>query len=198
MALSAAAQSVTNTITVVPVGASYAFLTNGNAGVHNPTIPLKAGVPNYFIINDSSLHPVVICTNSSTAGRYNGASPQNTFSGTMTLNTPSAGFPTRLYYICNLHGFFGAIDLTSLVGPTPPANTIISLQVGTNVVMLSTGTNTTWTVIPEFRSNLTTAVWTPVANYTNTFANGTNKTVFNRLDPICGPNVYLRLRQQSN
>ena len=39
-------------------------------------------------------------------------------------------------------------------------------------------------------------VWSPVPSYTNTFANGTNTTVFERLDPICGPNVFLRISQQ--
>jgi hypothetical protein len=64
--------------------------------------------------------------------------------------------------------------------------------------MTSTGTNTTWTLIPEFSSNLVGGTWGPVPSYTNTFANGTNTTTFNRLDPICGPNVYLRVRQQQN
>jgi hypothetical protein len=199
VALSTHGQSITNHIGVVNLTAfTYAFMTNGVSSIHNPTLPLKAGIANYFVVTNASIHPVVICTNSTTTGLYNGAAPQPTSSGTIALNTPASGFPTRLYYVCQVHGFSGAIDLTALVGPTPPPNTILSLQVGTNVVMLSTGTNTTWTVIPEFRSNLTTAVWTPVGNYTNTFSNGTNKTVFNRLDPICGPNVYLRLRQKSN
>jgi hypothetical protein len=195
--LSAHGQSITNRIGVVTISAfNYAFMTNGVSSIHNPTLPLKAGVANYFIVTNASIHPVVICTNSTTTGLYNGAAPQATFSGTMTLSTPGSGFPTRLYYVCQQHGFFGAIDLTALPAPSP--NTILSLQVGTNVVMLSSGTNTTWTLIPEYSSNLTTAAWTPVPSYTNTFANGTNRTVFNRLDPICGPNVYLRLRQQQN
>jgi len=64
--------------------------------------------------------------------------------------------------------------------------------------MTSTGTNTTWLLIPEYNSNLLNATWASVPTYTNTFANGTNTTVFDRLDPICGPNVFLRLRQQEN
>jgi len=66
--------------------------------------------------------------------------------------------------------------------------------VGTNVVMTSTGTNRTWTLIPEFSSNLVGGAWGPVPGFTN----GTNTTTFNRLDPICGSSVFLRLRQQQN
>ena len=84
------------------------------------------------------------------------------------------------------------------MGSAPPPNLILSIQVGTNVVMTSTGTNTTWLLIPEFNSNLVGGAWSSVPTYTNTFANGTNTTIFNRLDPICGPNVFLRLRQQKN
>ena len=40
------------------------------------------------------------------------------------------------------------------MGSAPPPNLILSIQVGTNVVMTSTGTNTTWLLIPEFNSNL--------------------------------------------
>ena len=96
-----------------------------------------------------------------------------------------------------MHGFHGEIDLTAPVLPAPPRNQILSVHVGTNVVMTSTGTNTTWTLIPEFSSNLFGGMWAPVPSYTNTFANGTNTTTFNRLDPICGPNVYLRVRQKN-
>jgi hypothetical protein len=148
-----------------------------------------------------NLHPVIIKTDNvsfSLANEYSGASPQNISTGPMTLITPASGFPPKLYYLCSFHWFFGEIDLTGVVGPMPDPNQILSIQVGANVVMTSTGTNTTWLLIPEFNSNLVGGVWGPVPNYTNTFANGTNTTVFNRLDPICGPNVFLRIRQQQN
>jgi hypothetical protein len=69
--------------------------------------------------------------------------------------------------------------------------------VTTNIVLLSTGETNTWLLVPEFSSNLVSGVWAPVASYTNLFVNGTNTTKFNRLDPICGPNVFLRIRQRS-
>ena len=66
-----------------------------------------------------------------------------------------------------------------------------------NVTLKSTGTNG-WTGIPEFSSNLLSTSWSVVPNYTNTFANGTNTTVFNRLEAICGSNVFLRVKNTSN
>ena len=71
------------------------------------------------------------------------------------------------------------------------------MLVGTNVVMISTGTNTTWLLIPEFSSNLVTGAWADVPVFTNTFANGTNTTIFPRLDPICGLNRRARRERSS-
>ncbi|HSU56526.1 MAG TPA: hypothetical protein VLT36_20875 [Candidatus Dormibacteraeota bacterium] len=175
-----------------------AFSVDGGPA-NNPTISLSAGVTNIFNITTSGSHPVVITTAPPPSlNQYSGASPQNINSGTISLKTPSSGFPTKLYYVCSIHRFFGEIDLSAVVGPKPPPNLIIGLQVGTNIVMKSLGTNTTWTLIPEFSSNLLLAAWTTVPGYSNNFNNGTNTTVFNRLDPICGPSVFLRLRQQQN
>ena len=182
----------TNTIT----SAGFAFRFDGGL-TDNPVINLNAGVTNILRINTDSFHPVVISSNSSRfeANWYTGASPQNINNGSMSLITPGTGFPSKLYYICFFHGFFGEIVFTG-PSPVPPANLILSVIVGTNVVMTSTGTSTSWLLVPEFNSNLLSSTWAPVPSYTNTFVNGTNTTVFDRLDPICGPNVFLRLRQQ--
>jgi hypothetical protein len=185
----------TNTIT----SSGFAFRVDGGL-TDNPVINLTAGVTNILRINTDGIHPVVISTNSSRFQEnwFNGAAPQNINDGAIALHTPGTGFPAKLYYLCFFHGFFGEIVFTGPTSPVPPANLILSIVVGTNVVMTSTGTNTTWLMIPEFNSNLLSSTWAPVPSYTNTFANGTNTTVFDRLDPICGPNVFLRLRQQQN
>ncbi len=188
----------TNTITTP--GGAFAFTVDNNPTV-NPTIQLVAGVTNILIIDTASFHPVVIVTNpvlGDPTVQYPGADPQSINSGIINMETPTTGFPTKLYYMCNIHGFYGEIDISPPLSPTPPANTILQVQVGTNIVMTSTGTNTTWLVAPQFSSNLLTGAWAPVPNYTNTFANGTNTTIFPRLDAICGPNVFLRLSQQQN
>jgi hypothetical protein len=188
------AQFHTNVITT-PGGVS-SFTVDGTGG--NPTINLTAGVTNILRINSSGSHPVVITKTINTSDRYTNASPQNINSGSITLNTPGTGFPTTLFYMCSVHGFFGQISFTVPASPVPPPNLILSIMVGTNIVMKSTGTNTTWLLIPEYNSNLLNATWAPVPSFTNNLVNGTNTTVFDRLDPICGPNVFLRLRQQKN
>jgi hypothetical protein len=168
---------------------------------NSPTLSLVAGNTYTFNINASSLHPMVIVTNSSgnpspSSYEYSNASPQIVSSGTITLTIPAVNFPSTLYYQCDFHGFYGVINVLPPQSPAPPPNRIISLLVSTNVVVLSTGTNTTYTLVPQFSSNLVSGAWLPVPGYTNIFANGTNTTTFDRLDAICGPNVYLRISQQ--
>ena len=158
---------------------------------------MRVGSTNTLTISTPG-HPVVIANSPAFNGadRYTNAGPQNISSGAIKVVIPSNGFPTVLYYVCSVHGFFGRIDIIG--GPMPPPNQILSLNVGANVVMTSTGTNTTWRLVPEFSSNLVSGLWAPVPNFVNTFANGKNTTTFSRLDPICGPNVFLRVRQQQN
>lgn len=198
------AQPQTNTITT-PNGVNMPYFFAVNGAGSNPPISLTAGVTNVFVINTpAGVHPVIITTNPPfTLGNYSGAtypggspqSPQGTNSGEILLNAPAAGFPTKLYYVCSVHFFFGEIDLSSAIG-SPPPNTILQIKVGTNIVMTSTGTNTTWTLVPQYSTNIANRLWTPVPGYNNSFSNGTNTTVFDRLDSTAGPKVFLRLSQQ--
>ena len=162
----------------------------------NPVIELQAGVTNILDIQTYPDHPVVVLT-SDTFQFYSGANPQYLTNQPMSVTAPATGFPTLLYYACAIHGFFGEIHISAPAGPPPP-NTILQIRVGTNVVMTSTGTSTTWLLVPEFSSNLTSGVWAAVPGFTNYFSDGTNTTTFDRLDPICGPNVFLRVRQQQH
>ena len=141
---------------------------------NNPTIQLYAGVTNILDIQTYPDHPVIIITDQFDGSTwYPGANPQSVNDQPIALTTPSSGFPSVLYYMCSVHGFYGEIDFSPPPGPVPPA-------------------------IPEFSSNLVQGAWATVPGYNNSYANGTNTTVFNRLDPICGPNVFLRIRQQQN
>ena len=184
----------TNTITTP--GGVFSFSVDGAPG--NPTIELIAGVTNILDIHTDSFHPVVVVSTINRFDSFSGAAPQDVNSAPISVTTPTSGFPTTLYYMCFFHGFFGEIHIAAPSFPVPAPNTILEIRVGTNVVMTSTGTNTTWLVVPEFTSNLVNAVWSAVPGFTNSFANGTNTTVFDRLDPVCGPNVFLRIRQQQN
>jgi hypothetical protein len=187
------AQYHTNTITTPNDVLS--FSVDGSPAT-NPVIELQAGVTNILDVQTYPDHPVVIVT-ADTFQYYSGANPQYVTNQPITLTTPSSGFPTNLYYVCAIHGFFGSIHISAPAGPPPP-NTILEIRVGTNVVMTSTGTSTTWLFVPEFSSNLTSGSWATIPSFTNSFADGTNTTIFDRLDPICGPNVFVRVRQQQN
>ncbi len=161
----------------------------------NPTLILTAGATYRFIIGTASFHPVVVATNNTAVppvnSAYSSATPQTISSGTITVTIPATHFPTTLYYRCNIHSFTGQINIL----PPPPSNQILSVRVTNTVMLVSTGTTNTWVFVPEYTSNLVSGVWATVPGFTNVFANGTNVTTFGRLDPVCGPNVFLRVRQ---
>lgn len=158
---------------------------------------LNAGATYIFSMNTASIHPVDICTAPNTSSHYSGASAQAVSSGTVTLTIPATNYPTNLYYICNIHTFYGIITVNP--PQPPPTASILNAAVTSNIVLTFSGGTNTIQLIPQFRSNLVSGAWLPVPGYTNTFSGGvTNTSSFNRLDAICGPNVYLRISQAAN
>jgi hypothetical protein len=193
------AQTAPLTNSVVNSGQT-AYLFNGS-GTPNPTLTLQRGVTYRFNVNAAG-HPFDIKTNSSlgTADRFNpGVTGQSVQIGPLTFAVPMNA-PTQLVYHCELHfGMVGFLNIPpGAAPPGPPIVRIVSLVLTpSGITLKSTGTNQ-WSAIPEFSSNLLNKTWTTVPVFTNMFANGTNTTTFNRLDPICGSNVFLRIRNQSN
>lgn len=164
-----------------------------------PPLVLTAGTTNQFVVSVQSFHPFNIVTNAPgpSAVNYSGASPQAVTSSTMTVIIPATNYPTTLYYECSKHFFYGVINIVPPSPTSPPPNTIISIVVTpTGITVTSSGTNTSYTMVPQFNSNLVTGLWQDVPSYSNNFANGTNFTTFNRLDSLCGSNVFLRLTQR--
>jgi hypothetical protein len=163
---------------------------------------LNAGATYIFSMNTANAHPVDICTAPTAIAvdptvAYSGASAQTVNVGTVTVTIPATNYPTTLYYICDNHQFYGIITVNP-PQPPPPA-TIIGTSVTTNIVLTFSGGTNTIQMIPQFSSNLVNGVWLPVPSYTNTYSgNGTNTTSFSRLDPICGPDVFLRISQAAN
>ena len=164
-----------------------------------PPLTLTAGQTYTFTMQASAVHPMVIVTQNTgpipSSFEYSNASPQIVSSGVITFTIPETNFPSQLYYQCDFHGFYGVITIVPPV-PPPPPNQILSLSVTTNIVLISTGTNTAYNLVPQFSSNITSGVWQAVPSYSNSFNNGTNITVFDRLDAICGSKVFLRISQQ--
>jgi hypothetical protein len=164
-------------------------------GQENPTLTLTRGVNYTFAISTDPTHPFQLVSDFAGTMSYDdGVVNNNINEGTLTFTVPMNA-PDLLYYICPIHLFGGMINIVDPPQP-PPLVLILSIDVGSsNVVMKSRGTNGNgWVVIPEFSSNLVVSNWAVVPNFTNSFLGGTNTTTFNRLDPICGPNVFLRVR----
>jgi hypothetical protein len=209
LGLGGAARAQTNFGVTTP-SSSFQFFIDGvnNTGTsqgeavnNSPPLTLTAGQTYTFTISTASFHPMEIVTSTpvlaGTAPHYTNATPVTTSSGTMTLVIPATNFPTTLYYECSQHFFYGVITVVAPVVNAPPANHIISIVVSPNSVTLtSDGTNTTYTLVPQFNSNLVDGIWQDVPVFTNVFASGTNTTSFDRLDSICGSNVFLRITQR--
>jgi hypothetical protein len=149
----------------------------------NPTLTLVRGRTYTFQVSTASIHPFEILS----AGVVN----NNISSGTITYTVPMAA--SNYNYICSIHSFGGRI---ATVAPPPPAPTIriLSFSVGTNLSLVSTGTNG-WSVLPEYSTNLTLTNWYALTVVTNRLSNGTNDTICGRPP---GNAVSVRIRSQPN
>lgn len=196
-ALTASALNVTNNVS--PNGLS-SYIINGQ---NNPTLVLTRGVTYVFVLSGTSLHPFYIKTNlTTTAGSQwttgvvnNGSTSANVIFTVPTTPLPPA-LTNTLFYHCGNHATMGGLlPIVDPVGPTTVK--IVFISVSNNVVIQATGTNT-WSFTPLCNCDLNTTNWTVLPSYTNTFANGTNTTIFPRPDPICGSNqpAFFRIRQQ--
>lgn len=181
---------------VTASGFTYVFNTVGGA---NPTLTLYRGVTYIFSLSVIG-HPFFIKTNISagTTDVYtNGVVNNGAQTGLLTFNVP-VNAPSQLSYNCSVHSLSASMHglLNIINPPAPPTGEIVLISLSpTGVTMKSLGA-TNWTAIPEFNSNLVAGAWAVVPGYTNILANSTNTTTFNRLDTICGSNVFLRIRNQ--
>jgi hypothetical protein len=160
---------------------------------------LNAGATYIFQMSNVSLHPVDICTAPNTTARFAGASAQAVSGGAIvTLTIPATNYPTNLFYICNVHTFYGIITVNP--PQPPPPVTLTKATVTTNILLTFSGGTNTIPLTPQFNSNLVSGVWQTVPAYTNNFTGtGTSNTIsFGRLDAVCGPNVFLRVSQLPN
>ena len=163
--------------TVRTPGDQFAFQINGE---NSPTLTLVRGLTYTFDVQTSAgFHPFHI--------ESPGVDVNNISSGTITYAVPTAA--ANYFYDCVVH--FGLMRGQIITIP-PPVFRILSVNVTSNIVLTSTGTNL-WTVSPEFSTNLLTTNWHALTVQTNRFQNGTNEVICGR---PTGSNVFIRLRAQ--
>jgi hypothetical protein len=167
--------------TVSSPGFSYSI--NGLAS--NPTLTLIRGRTYTFQVGTSSNHPFQIL------GAASGVVNNNISSGTITFTVPMD--PVNYSYECSIHHFSGTIA-TEAAPVEPPQIRILSLDPGDQLVIRSTGTNT-WSVLPEFNTDLATTNWFALTVNSNRFNAGTNETFCGK---PAGTNVFFRIRSTPN
>jgi hypothetical protein len=161
------------------------FFYSINGASPNPTLTLVRGRTYTFAVNTSASHPFQILSPGSVSGN-------DTSSGTITYtvatNAPATNNPG---YWCSIHTGISGLIVT-VDPPVAPVITITDFQLGTNLVLRSTG-SAGWAVLPEYTTNLNTTNWLGLTVQTNRFANGTNETMC--VKPS-GDKVYVRIRTQ--
>lgn len=163
------------------------FTTNGTA-TQNPTITLVRGRLYTFAVSTASFHPFQILA----AGNITN---NNISSGTITYLVPTNA-PATISpgYQCSQHHFTGTIaTIDPPAPPVPPVPTIVSFSVGTNVVLRSAPATNTFSIVPEFKTNLNFTNWVPLTVISNRFLTGTNETICGRPSAT---NLFIRVRVQ--
>lgn len=168
-------------------------------GQSDPGLTLERGVTYVFQLGNLAIHPFWIKSSSgfgSTGAYNNGVVNNGATSGTITFTVP-ANAPDSLLYQCGNHSvMMGTLNIITPV--TPPTVRIVYISVGPFITVNSTGTNG-WSVVPEFKCDLSAPTWNSVPSFTNSYSGGTNVTTLPRLDPFCGStNVFIRIRNQPN
>ena len=170
--------------TVTTPGGQFAFNING---VDSPSLTLVRGRTYTFQVNTTpGLHPFRV--NSA------GVVKNNITSGTLTYTVPNTG--ANFTYDCGVHGASMRGTILTVAPPLPPTVRILNISVGTNIFLRSTGTNN-FTVIPEYKTNLTSTNWFALTVQTNRFADGTNDTICG-LPQGAGGTIFIRINSQPN
>jgi hypothetical protein len=169
--------------TVTTPGGQFAFNING---ANSPSLTLVRGRTYTFAVETSSFHPF----------RVNSADVinNNITSGTLTYTVPTNG--ANFTYDCTVHGASMKGTILTVAPPSLPMVRILSISVGTNILLRSTGTNT-FTVMPEYKTNLTSTNWFALTVQTNRLADGTNDTICG-LPQGAGNALFIRIKSQQN
>jgi hypothetical protein len=169
--------------TVTTPGGQFAFNING---VNSPALTLVRGRTYTFQVDTTPrVHPFRV----NSPGVVN----NNISSGTLTYTVPTAG--TSFTYDCTVHG--ASMRGTILtIDPPPSTVRILSISVGTNIVLRSTGASD-FTVVPEYNTNLISTNWFALTVQTNRFAEGTNDTICG-LPQGASNAVFIRIKSRQD
>jgi hypothetical protein len=164
---------------------AFAISSNGVALGNSPTLVLVRGRTYTFSVNTTcGFHPF----------RVNSAGASNNVicSGTLTYIVPTNA--QNYTYDCGFHGASMQGQIVTVAPPpppTPPVPKIISFTIGTNIMLRSAPTTNTFTLFPEYKTNLNSSNWVALSVLSNRFLNGTSETFCGRPP---GTNVFIRLR----
>lgn len=157
---------------------------------NNPTITLVRGRTYTFSLSTAPSHPFFIGTSVGSGAPPPGVSGNNgSSSGTITFSVPTNA--QNCVYYCTVHFFSGNIVMVN--PPTPPVPRIVSYSFGSNIVLRSFPATNTFTVFPEFKTNLNNTNWFALTVQSNRLVNGTNETFCGRPP---GNDVFIRVRVQ--
>jgi hypothetical protein len=153
--------------------------TGQSLGNNNPALTVVRGRTYTFAINADGSHPF----------RINApGAPAATSSGTVTWTVPINA--VNYSYVCVNHGFMTA-TITTIAPPTPPVPSIVNYSFGNSIVLRSAPGTNTFTITPEYKTNLNNSNWVALTVQSNRFINGTNETFCGRPP---GDNVFIRVR----
>lgn len=150
-------------------------VTGGNGinytinGAQDPALTLVRGMTYEFRITVAANHPFFIQTLAGIDYNDGVSGTQGETDGSIFFNVPTNA-PNQLKYQCGIHaGMTGPLNIVDA-----PTVSITDFNVGTNVVIRSTGTNIL--NISVLTSTNLNSAWVPATVQSNLYASGTNTT----------------------
>lgn len=168
--------------TVTTPNNQFAFRING---VNSPLLTLVRGKTYTFQVNTTpGFHPFRV----NSPGVVN----NNITSGTLTYTVPTNG--ANFTYDCTVHGASMQGTIRTVEPPPPPTIRILNITIGTNILLRSTGASN-FTVMPEYKTDLSSTNWFALTVETNRYENGTNDTICG-LPQGKGGSAFIRIRSE--
>lgn len=167
------------------------------SGTNSPTtITLVRGRLYEFAVNTSSFHPFQLMSNTTPLTTAQGVTNNTIFTGSIFFRVPTNA--VNYNFRCGVHTGTASLQGTILtveppLPPLAPVPQIVSYSFGPTLILRSAPATNTFSVIPEFKTNLNFTNWVALTVLSNRFSNGTNETFCGQ---PAGPNIFIRVRVQ--